>query len=191
MTRDRSFNRSQLIILMIFFLLFLLTGVILIPGFITDAISDILSLQIPDIRLSTDRLEWSAGCEGTDVDQNLTVYNDGDGTLKVTAITSDNPWFYTTPESLTVIGFDSAMVTITLDWNMNPDTFSIETGTLTIISNDPDEEELFVSLDAQKSVPPYAPGGDVTKDGVINILDVLAVANHIIEVIEITDDWAY
>lgn len=55
-TRDKSFNRSHLIILMRCFLLFLFQGIRPISGFNSSVTSEILSLHLPDIRLSTDKL---------------------------------------------------------------------------------------------------------------------------------------
>jgi hypothetical protein len=70
-------------------------------------------------------------------------------------------------------------------WTFTPSTVGPINGTITIISDDPDENPLYISLTGNGFVPQR---GDVDGDGSITVLDVLAAVNHILRTITLTGD---
>jgi sugar lactone lactonase YvrE/P pilus assembly chaperone PapD len=94
---------------------------------------------------------------GQSRDSTLTVRNVGNANLTVTAISSNSPQFTVVAPSLpfTVAGSGQQAVTLRLA----PTTAGTQTGTLSIMSNDPDEATVNVSLSGNGVVVP-APRAD-------------------------------
>jgi hypothetical protein len=75
----------------------------------------------------------------------LTVYNNGAGVLDVTGIASSNSVFTVSSTTFTVAPFDS----VVLDVFFTPTTAAVETGNLTISSNDPDTPTLDIYVEGE------------------------------------------
>ena len=135
------------------------------------------SQGIPRIRLSNDYLVWDFAWLDHSSDRVLTIYNDGDGTLVVTQITTDDSHFVSSAHEMRIDALESQDVVVTFTPSRE-DTFE---ATLFIQCNDGEQPELFLPL--------YGIGiseceggemGDVNGDGTVNIIDVLNVVNHIL-----------
>ena len=156
----------------------------LFAGFQSTALEEIPQ-WIPRIRVSEDFLDWGEVTIGHASDRVLTIHNDGLGTLEVTDISCDNPEFSVSPDEMTVAGLGSYDVTITF----TPTAEGTFEATLTLSYNDSEQPELLVQL--------YGVGiagctggevGDVNGDESINVLDVLAVVNHILDNIPLDEN---
>jgi hypothetical protein len=139
----------------------------------------------PRIRTAADEIAFGYAWVGMSIDQVLTIYNDGFSHLEISEIVSDDPQFVSTPTAVRVNGLSSADVMVTF----TPTAEGVFEATLTIVSNDPDEGVCYVTLYGEGVTScPGGELGDVTASGDINILDVLAVINHIIAVQLLSED---
>lgn len=140
---------------------------------------------IPAIRLSAVDLDFGEVRIGSSSNQVLTVYNDGYAPLEVSEISSDNLQFIASPETLSIGGMGSAGVVVTFAPTVED---TIE-ATLTLVCNDSDQPELQVPLYGVGIAGcPGGEPGDVNGDGGINVLDVLAVVNHILGIVLLDED---
>jgi subtilisin family serine protease len=118
-------------------------GLVIVPAFlhVTGA---------PDIDVDPLALDFGWVYIGLDETLPVTVYNAGTDLLEVTSLTIDNAEFTTdlTPFSL------NPMQSMTLDVVYTPVTEGVVTGTLTLLTNDEDEPEVYVSLAGEGVVPP-------------------------------------
>ncbi len=105
---------------------------------------------IPDIDASTSMQFPDSVFVGDSVTQTLTISNVGNLALDVTDITSDNPVFSVSPTAFSVPPFGSQDVDVTF----TPDVAGTHTGTLSIVSNDPDENPFNVSVSGGSVNPP-------------------------------------
>ncbi|MFC1544615.1 choice-of-anchor D domain-containing protein [Gemmatimonadota bacterium] len=87
---------------------------------------------------------------GSDNTATFDIDNVGGAALNVTSITSDNPEFTCNPTTATLPGGDTETITVTFA----PLTTGIKSATITILSNDPDEPSVTVSLSGTGTVPP-------------------------------------
>ncbi|RMI04787.1 MAG: choice-of-anchor D domain-containing protein, partial [Calditrichaeota bacterium] len=114
----------------------------------------------PDIRVEPDPLQFNPTFVGNTDVQALAVFNDGNGVLSVTDITSNNPVFSVNMTAFDVQPFDSVHVMVTFA----PTAVGLETGSLTITSNDPDEPTVSTNLIGEGIAPPVI---DVFPDSLI------------------------
>ncbi len=96
----------------------------------------------PDISTSTDTLDFEEIYIGYPESLTLTVYNSGSDVLNVTDIYSDNPDFSANITSFYLDGGENLEILVTVNTNI----VGIISGSLIMISNDPDEPETCVSL---------------------------------------------
>ena len=128
--------------------------------------------QLQHFGVSVVELEPMAG---SDI---FTIHNDGPGVLSVTSLTDDKSWLTTSGFPSTPFDINSGssqVVTCNVDWGQLS---SQETATVTIASNDPDENPVTVSVTAIPDVAPTtytvttssnpAEGGSTTGDGTYN-----------------------
>lgn len=142
--------------------------------------------QFPDIYIPDDTLFIGMGDAWMGGEADLTIYNHGSGVLEIYEISSDTPQFYSEQRSLAINGHDYADIIIVFDPEIEPTDYHVDSAVFTIVSNDPDEGELSVFVHA--GFTPWYIRGDVTGDGVINVLDVLAVSNYILSLLTLTGD---
>ncbi len=104
----------------------------------------------PDIAVSDTLLDYGAQFIGAVVTQTLVVSNPGCDLLSVTEITTDHGDFTAMPTSfdLAVGGSQEVLVSFA------PSSAAVIEGTLTIVSNDPDEPVVTVTLMGEGLVPP-------------------------------------
>lgn len=95
----------------------------------------------PAITLATASLSWSDIAEGNTSSQTLTIRNTGSETLSITSFVSEAP-FSVSESTLTIAANDSANATVIFA----PTSGGTHTGTLQILSNDPDRGTQLVSL---------------------------------------------
>ena len=132
---------------------------------------------VPRIRLNVDMLQWDFAWVDYPSPRSLTIYNDGDGILKVTHIITDDSHFVSSLAEVSIGALESQDVIITF----TPSSENTFEATLFIHCNDSEHPELYVSL--------YGVGiveclggvmGDVNAAGSIDIIDVVRVVNHIL-----------
>ena len=99
-------------------------------------------IGIPNIRLSTRDLDFGQLYLGTSRTQMFSVSNIGTDSLRVSAITVDDPSFIATPQSLSLPPGQSAQVSVTF----TPSVAGVVAQTLTVVSDDPDEGTIPVAL---------------------------------------------
>ena len=124
-----------------------------------------LETVVPDIMISIEQLDYGAVFIGTSVPHTLLVSNVGTGLLTVTDISSDNSDYIVQATSFSLAPGDSQEVLITF----TPTTSGVILGTLTIPSDDPDENIVSVSLQGEGLIPPdfwepvnSSPGGTIS-----------------------------
>lgn len=115
-------------------------------------------------------------------DETLTITNQGDLDLEVTSIVVDGEGFAVTPALATIAGGGTADVTVTF----SPTVVQLYTGTITITSDDPDEEIVEVSvsgrgiaasdIDPNEKVEKTVVKAEITLDLVIDHTDDTVVA---------------
>ena len=116
--------------------------------------------------------------EGVEIGQTrdlpLTLVNSGAGDLIVSRISSEGDPFSVTGESFTLSPGDSATVTLTFA----PTAEGAASGTLQILTNDPDRATVLIALSgtAVSPAPPTSPSADFNGDGRVNFPDFLAFA---------------
>ena len=95
----------------------------------------------PSIRLGESALEFEAAHPAAPLDMELTIHNDGDGTLAITSIEAEAP-FSVELDALTV----SAGASVTAIVTFSPETAYDYAGTLTVASNDAASPEVTTEL---------------------------------------------
>ncbi|MFH1756137.1 MAG: choice-of-anchor D domain-containing protein [Candidatus Latescibacterota bacterium] len=118
---------------------------------------------ITDIAVSDTTLDFGKVIIETSFLDTLMVVNVGTDTLTVSEISTDHMDFSVEPASLNLVPGDSLPVAVTF----TPSSLGILSGTLTIISDDPDEDTLLVTLQGE-GVEPAAI--DVTPDSLSEAL---------------------
>lgn len=95
----------------------------------------------PDIRVSSDNINFGDVEVGKNSDKLLTIFNDGKGVLNINSITSDDPQF-------TVLGYSNvnpnSSIVVTI--RFTPNSIGNKASVLRINSNDPDESLVLVNL---------------------------------------------
>ena len=182
----RSLYRKQFILSLVFFMLFLDAPVKVGSTVAHSETLGMLKAQFPDIHIPDDTLFIGLGDAWMISEETLTIYNRGAGVLEIFDISSDTPQFYSLQKSLTINGHEYTDIIIVFDPEIEPTDYHADSAILTIHSNDPDEG--IVSVFVRAGFTPWYIRGDVTGDGFTNVLDVLAVANHILDLIRITGD---
>ncbi|MBC8526731.1 MAG: choice-of-anchor D domain-containing protein, partial [Candidatus Cloacimonetes bacterium] len=104
--------------------------------------SFVVEVLSPDIATSSDILDFEEIYIGYPESMSLTVFNEGSDVLNITNIYSDNPDFTSDTTSFSLQDGESQDVMVTV----NTSFVGMISGTLFIISNDPDEPEIYVSL---------------------------------------------
>jgi len=104
----------------------------------------------PDIALSDDSLDFDSVFTSGSRTETLVVTDPGTDVVMVSSITSDNPNFTVDITSFNLNPGDNQAVLVTF----TPVDTGMFTGQLTIVSNDPDEETLFVALQGVGILPP-------------------------------------
>ena len=133
---------------------------------------------VPRIRLSADYLDWGQRTVGNSSDKILTIHNDGLGTLEVSDIFCDDSHFTVSLTELNIGGLKSAEVEVTF----TPTEEMAYEALLTVFCNDTEQLEIHVQLSGVGIAGcPGGDVGDVNGDATINVLDVLALINHILE----------
>ena len=114
----------------------------------------------PDIQLSDSSQNFGTVLVGSYAKWNLVISNVGNAALTVNSITSDSPAFTIPspnfPQNISANGKLNVVV------RFSPTEEKSYTGTLTIASNDPDEPEVYVSVEGEGRVenkPPVADAG--------------------------------
>ncbi|MGB9596120.1 MAG: choice-of-anchor D domain-containing protein, partial [Candidatus Poribacteria bacterium] len=95
----------------------------------------------PDIRVSTNDIDFGNVQVGKNSDKQLTIFNDGKGVLNIKSITSDDPQF-------SVLGYSNvnpnSSIAVTI--RFTPNSIGNKSSILRINSNDPDESWVLVNL---------------------------------------------
>ena len=104
--------------------------------------------------------------------QQLTIQNTGQGPLTITDIQSDLAQLKVSATSLTLEPGESTRLTLTL----STDQTGIHSGTLQIISNDPNQPAATLTLSGTAQIIPAEPQADVNGNGVIDFPDFLTFA---------------
>ncbi|MEK7397881.1 MAG: choice-of-anchor D domain-containing protein, partial [Candidatus Poribacteria bacterium] len=95
----------------------------------------------PDIRVSSNSINFGDVQIGTNSEKLLTIFNDGKGVLNINSITTDDPQF-------TVLQYSNvspnSIIVVTIRWT--PTLIGVKTAILRINSNDPDESLVLVNL---------------------------------------------
>ena len=140
---------------------------------------------VPHIRLSSDALDFGEVKIGRTAERTLILYNDGLGILEICGISCEEPVFNPLCEAMNVGAIDSGEVIITF----TPASEETYEAPLCLHCNDELMPEIQVQLHGV-GIAGCAGGevGDVTGDGNINVLDVLAVINHILGVIPLDEN---
>ena len=138
---------------------------------------------VPHILLSVDVLDFGNVWLESSSDSVLTINNEGLGALEVASISTDDPQFSCSHESMSIPGLSSADLTVTFT-PMAVDTFE---ATLTLLCNDADHPEMHISLYGIGAEGCQGDVGDVIADGSINVLDVLAVVNEILGIVPLDE----
>lgn len=152
------------------------------PGFQSTTIEEFPE-WIPKIRLSSDFLDWGEVSIGHTSGQILTINNDGLGILEVTNISCDDFSFIVSVSELSIGGLAAAEVEIFF----SPAEEAAYEATLTIFCNDTQNPELQIPLYGVGIAGCQGEIGDVTGDGNINVLDVLAVVNDILGLVPLDE----
>ena len=100
-----------------------------------------VSSTVPDISVSPSSLAFGEVNVGSSRDRTFEIHNDGGATLYISSITSNNDQFEVLNDSNVPQG-DMLEVTV----RFTPVSVGIETGTITIASNDPDEPNVLVQV---------------------------------------------
>jgi large repetitive protein len=103
--------------------------------------SSLIALN-PDITLSDTSVSIAETTPDSSNTSTFTITNDGDTTLVVTNIESDNTVFNLTPASATLIPGDSQVVTVTF----TPARSGSDSATLTVTSNDTAKDSVYVNV---------------------------------------------
>ncbi|HEB28480.1 MAG TPA: choice-of-anchor D domain-containing protein, partial [Porticoccus sp.] len=107
----------------------------------------------------------------------FTIVNEGNEQLVVSSISSNNAVFSPIPSSAAVAPNDSQVVMLTFA----PVAFGEQTGTITILSNDSDEDSLTVSVTGIGGTIEFACGSDtVYRDSTVNVP--ISINNSIIAI---------
>ncbi|MBW7995606.1 MAG: choice-of-anchor D domain-containing protein [Candidatus Glassbacteria bacterium] len=127
-----------------------------------------IAFAATDIDLPVTALDLGSVPVGTNNSATFDVSNVGDAGLSVSSITSDNPEFTSNKSSLNIPAGQTKTVTITF----TPLTTGIKSATITLLSNDPDEPSVTVSLSGTGTpgpeinlTPTSVPIGDVPIGG--------------------------
>ncbi|HGJ63868.1 TPA: choice-of-anchor D domain-containing protein, partial [bacterium] len=99
------------------------------------------AMQAPEIRVSTNNIDFGNIQLGTSLTIPLTIYNDGNGALTINSITIDDTQFTVSQYSEV-----SPSSSITVNVKFTPTSVGEKTSTLRISSNDPDEAIVLVTL---------------------------------------------
>jgi hypothetical protein len=138
---------------------------------------------VPYIMCSTDMLDFGTVSLENLSNLVLTISNDGLGELVISSISTDVSEFACSHESMSIAGRSSADLTVTFT-PVTADTFQ---ATLTILCNDEDTPEAYVSLNGIGVEGCQGDIGDVNGDAAINVLDVLATVNEILGVVPLDE----
>ena len=116
-------------------------------------------VEEPDIQLSANSHSFGDVQVGTHADWNLAISNIGDGVLKVDRVTSNDPAFTITSSEFPWQIPSSGRLNVTV--RFLPTEGKLYSGTLTIVSNDPDEPEVHVSVEGTGTDVPLTIGDNV------------------------------
>jgi hypothetical protein len=104
----------------------------------------------PEIRLSTTNINFGEVAVGRSLDKTFRIYNDGNGELQISSITSNSNHFSVLPYTEDVD--PGSMITVTV--RFAPLSYGDKTGTITINSNDLDEPTRTVSVYGEGVIMP-------------------------------------
>ncbi len=114
----------------------------------------------PNISVNPTTLNFfNTSVAGGTVTRQITLTNNGNAPLNVTGITSSNAAFSASPSTATVAGPGTTTITVTFD----PSVAGVNTGTLTIASNDPGNPSVTVSVSGRGIA-----AGQVVLDGTVD-----------------------
>jgi photosystem II stability/assembly factor-like uncharacterized protein len=127
------------------------TAVITIASNDPDESSKSVSVQgkgiqtlVPDIRVSTSSIDFGNVEVGGSLDKEFQIHNDGNVTLQISSITSDNSRFVILDDPDVAPG-DVVDITV----RFTPSSLGTDTGTITIISNDPDDPTVSIAVEGK------------------------------------------
>lgn len=140
-------------------------------------------LNQPHIRTSSLSLDFGVVTVCGSTSQTLTIYNDGFVTLEVNPLSSSDPQFEVSSKFLSIAGSGSTDVEIIF----TPRSENSVEASLTLLCNDSNRPQPQINLYGVGILEIEIQFGDVNRDSVINVLDVLSVVNHILGTAEFTD----
>lgn len=105
----------------------------------------------PDIAVDPTSIDFGAALVGASTTQTLTISNEGNANVDVTALSTDNDDFTLSSEGGFTIPFGEST---TVDVTFTPSEVGPISGTLTVESTDPDESSIDVPLTGEGDPPP-------------------------------------
>lgn len=126
--------------------------------------------QFPTIALAQQSLSVGEIEVGKSIEQTFTITNSGPGPLNVTNIQSSIPGLTLAETQFTVAAGQSKDITVTF----NPQTEGAITGTIDVISNDPSNGTISLSLTGSAIIIPADPRTDFNGSGVVDFPDFLS-----------------
>jgi len=127
----------------------------------------------PEAQLSISNLEFSSVTVGATQTMRFAIRSTGTQSLSVSSVTVDNPLFTRSYTGSTVAAGDSLVVSVTF----SPAAAGDVTGTVSIVTDDPDHSTLSVDLTASGvPLPPSTPSADFDGDGQVGFSDFLLFA---------------
>ena len=112
---------------------------------LTGAIDGVLSINAPDIHLNTDSLYYDRTPLGGQTDRSFTIYNNGTTELSILDLNPDNEYFSIIGDTAFIIQASGQHAVTVRFHSIVKGTYN---NTVTILSDDPDEQSVEVKLTA-------------------------------------------